>query len=1076
MNLKSFLAASLIATSFFALSAEIPRWIMQPAISPDGKTIAFSYKGELFTVPSQGGQAFQITSDNSYDSYPVWTPDSKRIVFLSNREGSDDIYITSAIGGVPKRLTTYSGNETPLTFLNDSILLFNSSILPGQYTSRAPFLSQIYSINVNKPDNRPVLYLSIPVISADANEKGELIYQDRKGFEDILRKHERSAGTSDIWEYKNGVFTQLTNFNGSDQSPVWGSDNKFYYLSEKNGILNVYESEIGGTNEKQITNFEKLPVRNLSASNNGELAFSWDGDLYTMSPSGSPKKVNININADLYDGDLVKNYVNKGVSNIAVSPDGNEIALIIRGDLYVTNSKYKTTKRITNTPVQERSASFSDDGRTIVFDSDVDGIWQLFTAKIKDENEKEFAYATDIEIEPLYKCETSAMQPIFSPDGKKVAFLENRGIIKVIDVDSKIVNTVLEGKYNYSYSDGDISFSWTPDSEWILSSYMGPNGWNNMDIALSKADGSEVVNLTESGYNSYQQKLALDGKAVIYSTGRYGMKSHGSWGNQDDIVMMILDGDTWDQFNFTEEEAALFEKDKKEKEIDEGTDNNKNKSKKDNKSKAKKNEKAKKTFNYDFANRKYRTIRLTSTSANIIDFYLSPKGDKLYYFAEGPDGNVNLYSSDLKEGDTRVLAKDLSGRFVPDQSGENVFIFSYDGIKKLKLPEGRTETVAFEAPYDRHPSLERQYIFDHMAKQVEDKFYDKNLHGVDWNYYTQHYREFLPYISNNRDFAILLSETLGELNASHTGGRYRVPGAKMATASLGAYFDEKYEGDGLKISEIFPRGPLAQKSAGLEVGDIILSIDDNLILPEKEYYSLLEGKAGKKVRLRILKKDGTMKNVYVRPISIGQLSDMAYQRWVERNEHIVDSISDGRIGYVHVKGMDGSSFQNVYDKLLGKYRNHEAVVVDTRFNGGGWLHNDLAILLSGKKYVTFSPRGEQIGIEPFSQWSKPSVMLVNESNYSDAHGSPYAYQTLGIGDVVGAPVPGTMTAVWWETQIDPTIVFGIPQVTNLTNDGTVLENTQLEPNVIIYNSPADVEAGIDSQLEGSVNHLLEIIN
>ena len=171
--------------------------------------------------------------------------------------------------------------------------------------------------------------------------------------------------------------------------------------------------------------------------------------------------------------------------------------------------------------------------------------------------------------------------------------------------------------------------------------------------------------------------------------------------------------------------------------------------------------------------------------------------------------------------------------------------------------------------------------------------------------------------------------------------------------------------------------------------------------------------------------------------------------------------------------MDSPSFREVYSKLLGKYRNCDAVVVDTRWNGGGWLHNDIALLLGGKEYVRYSPRGRYIGSDPFSQWTKPSVMLVNESNYSDAHGTPYVYQTLKIGDVVGAPIPGTMTAVWWETQIDPTLVFGIPQVTSLDRNGKPLENQQLNPDVLIYNDPADVENGRDAQLEGAVKHLLK---
>ena len=170
--------------------------------------------------------------------------------------------------------------------------------------------------------------------------------------------------------------------------------------------------------------------------------------------------------------------------------------------------------------------------------------------------------------------------------------------------------------------------------------------------------------------------------------------------------------------------------------------------------------------------------------------------------------------------------------------------------------------------------------------------------------------------------------------------------------------------------------------------------------------------------------------------------------------------------------MDTPSYLTTYDRLLGKYRNCDAVVVDTRYNGGGWLHNDIALLLGGKEYVRYMPRGRYVGSDPFSQWTKPSVMLVNESNYSDAHGTPYAYQTLGIGDVVGAPIPGTMTAVWWETQIDPNIIFGIPQVTSMDMNGNVLENRQLTPDVVIYNQPGEIINGKDAQLEGAVKHLL----
>lgn len=464
--------------------------------------------------------------------------------------------------------------------------------------------------------------------------------------------------------------------------------------------------------------------------------------------------------------------------------------------------------------------------------------------------------------------------------------------------------------------------------------------------------------------------------------------------------------------------------------------------------------------------------RLTGSSAFVGDYFMNPKGTKFYYVARATEGGYNLMERDLKKGDTKVLIKGVSGGIETDAKGENIFLITGSGLKKIDLAKGSTENIEFEAPYDRKPSLEREYIFDHMVRQVNDKFYDKNIHGIDWTGYGEHYRQFLPYINNNEDFSILMSEILGELNASHTGSGHSAGGASLQTAELGAFFDPAYEGDGLKVTEVLPRGPLAARKVNVKPGDIIMSVDGKKIEAGKDYYPLLEGKAGKKTRLEIRRADGKTDFAEIKPMQKWYLSDHLYKRWVEHNQAVVDSLSGGKIGYVHVEGMDGSSYQTVYDQLFGKYRNCDAVIVDTRFNGGGWLHNDIALLLGGKEYVRFMPRGKYIGSEPFSQWTKPSVMLVNESNYSDAHGTPFVYQTLGIGDVVGAPIPGTMTAVWWETQIDPSLYFGIPQVTSVDMQGNVLENHQLNPDVLIYNNPADELSGNDAQLAGAVKHLL----
>lgn len=1073
---KIFLSAALLAASLASFAQQNPLWMRYPAISPDGSTIVFAYKGDIYSVPSQGGEARQLTTNAAFDSYPIWSPDGKKIAFASNREGSMDVYVINANGGAPTRLTTNSGSELPVAFKDNDHVLFSANVMPtaqsNLFASRE--FSQVYEVSTQ--GGRPKLYSVLPMENISINAKGQVLYHDCKGYEDKWRKHHTSPITRDIWMLDGGKYQKLTSFKGEDRNPVWAQDGQsFYYLSEQNGSFNVYHRNVDSGKDTQVTHNQKNPIRFLTSSQSGLLCYGYDGEIYTVKEGTEPQKVNISITTDNAEPSLVRQIRSNGATEIALSPSGKEVAFVMHGDVYVTSVDYKTTKRITDTPQQERNVSFSPDGRALVYASERNGVWQIYQAKIKNASDKNFTYCTDIEEEALTHSNLTSQYPAYSPDGKEVAFYEDRATLRILNLKSKDVRTVLDGKYNYSYSDGDIWFEWSPDSKWLLCSYIGTGGWNNTDIALVKADGKEVHDLTDSGYSDSNGKWVLGGKAMLFESDRAGYRSHGSWGAEDDAYLMFFDLDAYDRFRMSKEELELAEanKDVKEKKAEEKDEKKKEDKQKKAEEKGKTEVEKVKPLELDIDNCRDRIVRLTVNSSRMGDAILDSKGEKIYYQAAF-EGGYDLWCHDLKENTTTLMMKNIGGGgFVADKDVKNLFLCN-GGIKKIDLASKQTKGIDFEAPFNYKPAEERQYLFDHIWRQVKDKFYDPNLQGVDWDGYRKVYERYLPYIDNNFDFAEMLSEMLGELNASHTGCRYYPSGASLQTAALGVFLDPNYEGDGLKIQEIIKRGPFAVKKNEVTPGSIIEKIDGTDIKAGEDYNALLDGKAGKNVRLTIKNAKGKRFDLTIKAISQGAQQELLYKRWVDRNRAIVDSVSGGRIAYVHVKAMNSESFRTVYSELLSdKNRNRDAVIVDERHNGGGWLHDDLCTLLSGKQYQEFVPHGKVVGKDPFNKWTKPSCVLICEDDYSNGHGFPWVYKELGIGKLIGAPVAGTMTAVWWETLMDRSLVFGIPQVGCRDMRGTFGENTQLNPDIEVYNSPEDYITGHDTQLIRAVEEMMK---
>ena len=1072
-----------------ASQAFTPLWLRDVMVSPDGQQVLFCYKGDIYKVSTKGGTAVQLTTHDSYECSPVWSADGKQIAFASDRHGNLDIFTMSADGGSATRLTYNSVAEVPQAFSPDGKwVLFGAAIQDPAASVMFPdnTLPELYKVPAKGGRTLQVLGTPAEMLSFAADGKS-FYYQDRKGYEDEWRKHHTSSITRDVWFYdaKSGQHTNITAHAGEDRNPVASADGKtLYFLSERNGgSMNVYALNIGANNGQQpvaVTTFKTHPVRFLSAARNGLLCYTYNGEIYTQKNGSQPQKLSITLTRD--DEPVISDLTfTSGARQAVVSRDGKQVAFVARGEVFVTSTEYATTRRISQTAGAEADVDFAPDGRTIVYASERNGNWQLYTASIVRKEDLNFANATLIKEESVFpelpalqlngKLDFSQVErqyPKYSPDGTKLAFIEDRIKLKVVDLKTKKVTQVTDGS-KWFRQDGGFDYEWSPDGKWFVLSYIANKRDPYTDQGIVSAEGGEIHPITQSGYMSGRPRWVMDGKAIMFESERYGMRSHASWGSQEDVFLAFLTQDAYDRYRLAPEDYALLkelEKAKPEKKADADK-------KADKKSKNKKDDKkadadSVKTLKIEFEGIEDRIVRLTPNSSRLGDAIVSKDGESLYYFAAF-EGAPDLWKMDLRKHETKLLSKGGSGVLQMDKDGNLYSLGS--SMKKIEKGDKMT-TIAYDAQMKLDLAAEREYLLRHVAKQINKKIFRTDYNGCDWDLMVKNYARFLPHIANNYDFAELLSELLGELNVSHTGGRFRPAANGDATAQLGLLYDLTEATDGLKITAILEGGPFSKASSKVKVGDVVTAINGQPLTKDTDLAQLLNLCRGKKTLVSLKGSAGTWDEV-VLPISQSAQSALLYKRWIKSRAAEVERLSNGRLGYVHIEGMDDASFRDVYSDILGKYNLKEGIVIDTRHNGGGRLHEDIEILFSGHKYFTQVIRGREVCDMPSRRYNHPSIMLQAEGNYSNAHGTPWVYSHQKIGKLVGAPVPGTMSSVNWETMQDPTLIFGVPVIGYQLPDGTYLENTQLEPDVPVLNKPETVVKGVDLQLEAAVRELLK---
>lgn len=961
-------------------TAEVPSWLRYPAISPDGKTIVFSYQGDLYKVPTAGGSAARLTTDKAYEYMPIWSPDGRSIVFSSDLNGNFDLYIIPITGGTPKRLTWHSADEYPYDIKNDKVI-FGAVRLDDPANRQFPSdaLQELYEVPVQ---GGPVTQiLTTPAEDAKVSSSGRyIIYHDRKGRENIWRKHQVSSIARDIWLYdkQTGTHQKISAFEGEDRNPVWAGERNIYYLSEKGGSFNVFTTDLRNT-PQQVTFFKEHPVRFLSISQDATLCFSYNGDIYQQARNKKPVKVAIDIAVPAQHKDEI-NVPLKELTELAIAPSGNELAFVSRGHIFTGSTAGKTWKPVVSKGSQATGISFSPDGKSLLFASFMNGKWTI----------------------PSITSEQDCYQPVYSPDGKEIAFIEDRTTLKIYNIASGQSRTILGPDQLTSRREHDQYFEWSPDGNWLLVKF-NEQGAGNDEVGMVSTSGKgKLINLTESGYSDTEPHWAMNGKMIIWFTDRHGLHSYAnSSTRQNDVYALELSSN--------------------------------------------------------------KKTRLTNYPSLLASALVNGNGEILYYLAK-QGKNYDLYACNLCTKETKLLLPlDIDETLMQwDKEKQFIYMLADGKILKVDPVAGKKEDIVFTGTFPVNVKEERAEMFDYIWHKTKQTFYTAGMHGVNWDALKVNYEKFLPFIGNNYDLAEMLNELLGELNVSHTGATYR-PDRKDGdvTASLGVFYQ------GAEIKEIMKGSPLEGLA---KPGDVIEAIDGEKISKDKDFAAYLNRKAGKNTILTI-----AGKQVTVKPITPAAEFDLLYERWVKRNEEEVSRLSGGALGYVHLYRMNDNAYRNTYEEVLGKYPGRKGIVVDTRFNRGGDLASELIMFLSGRRVRNNTTDHFLVSSEPSFRWTKPSIVLACEANYSDGQCFVHDYQVLKMGRLVGMPVPGSCTWMTGQSLMDNTMHFSVPTTGVKDLQGRYLENVSTQPDIQVMNEFGKAAKGQDQQLEAAVRELIKDI-
>jgi tricorn protease len=1053
------------------------RLLRFPAIN--GRQIVFTYAGNLYTVPSDGGVARRLTSHEGFEMFARFSPDGKTLAFTGQYDGNTEVYLMPAQGGVPQRLTytaTLTRDDVSDRMGPNNIVMGwtpdgKHVVFRSRMREHNDFIGQLYLVPVEGglPRQLPLPRGGYCSFSPD----GKKLAYNRVFREFRTWKRYRGGMADDVWVYDFDTkkTTNLTNHEAQDIIPMW-SGRKIYFLSDrdKNKRMNLYVHDLDDRTTRQLTHFSDFDVKFPSLGDRA-IVFENGGYIYRFDlDAKEPVKVPISIHEDEAMARSEVLDVSKKVGAYEIAPDGKRALFEARGELFTVPAKSGPTRNLTNTSgVHERNPKWSPDGKTIAFVSDRTGEDEIFiTDQGGNAKPRQLTTGGDTYKYALY----------WSPDGKKILWADKKLRLQYVDVATGTVKPVIQAKA-WEISD----YVWSPDSKWIA--YAKPEVETMTRVYLYSLERDKAYPVTTGWYSSYSPAFSGDGKYLFFVSNRdfSPVFSSTEWNHayrdMARIYFVTLSKDTPSPFQPKSDEVAPAPSAAAKGEGAKASEPAKKEEKKE------ENKAGPVTLKVDVDGIRDRMLRLPIQVANYRN--LASVGSTVYYVrAAGRDRKATLLVYDL--GQQKETSLGTIGGYEISADQKKMLVSREAGYAIIDLPHGPIGSPAhldlsgLQMKVDRH--AEWRQIFNECWRQMRDFFYDPGMHGVDWKAVRQKYEPLVAHVNHRADLTYVIGEMIAELNAGHTyvGGGDMPQPRRVATGLLGAELERDARTGFYKIARILRganwdpalRSPLTEIGVSANEGDYITAVNGRPTSGMTNISAALVNTAGKQVTLTLNAQPRARGGRKVTVIPTADEHHLYYYRMVETNIKKVSDATGGKVGYIHVPDMMAAGLNEFVKHFYPQLRK-KALIIDVRGNGGGNVSPQLIERLRREIAMVNISRNTVATPNPSGMFQGPMVCLINEFSASDGDLFPYRFKKYKLGKLVGKRTWGGVVGIRGTLPLLDGGYLNKPEFAPYDVEGKqwIIEGHGVDPDIVVDNDPAREYAGVDDQLNKAIEVIKE---